>query len=185
MRTILLLASVLLAALSGQAQEKVINVLKTDGTSSRTRVADLTQISFLTREGGSQGLLVKTQDGETVAVLFETYPVVTVSDGKLIVKSVSAEIKEFEITDIAEILFGDTSEVTAISRHEGFACLLQDGGITLRDIPVGVEPCIYTISGRKLPTPPFADGVLQLNQATLGTGIFIVKVGSFSIKIIM
>ena len=183
MRKIFVIATLFLGALSGQAQEKVMNVLKMDGTSTQTRVAELKQISFLTVEEGGQGLLVKTMGGETAAVLFETNPVVTVSSGKLIVKTGSADALEFEITDIAEILFGDASDASAINELKGFSCVLQDGAILLQDIPQGVTPRVYSLDGRSLPTPSFSNGQLRLSRATLGSGIFIVEVGSFSSKI--
>ena len=47
MRKILVVATLFLGVLSGNAQEKVMNILKKDGTNSRTRVADVKQISFL------------------------------------------------------------------------------------------------------------------------------------------
>ena len=86
------------------AQEKVMNMLKTDGTTVQTRVNDLKQISFLGSDLSGQGLMVKTLGGETATVLFETDPVVTVGEGKLIVRPKTAETLEMEIADIAEIL---------------------------------------------------------------------------------
>ena len=83
MRKILLAVTLLLCTLSGKAQEKVINIQKTDGTTSQTRAAELDEISFLTVEQGGQGLMVKTLGGETVGVLFETNPVVTITNGRL------------------------------------------------------------------------------------------------------
>ena len=183
MRKTLVVATLFLGVLSGKAQEKVMNILKTDGTSTQTRVADLKQISFLTVDEGGQGLLIKTLGGETAAILFKTNPVVTISSGKLTVKSSSADAVEFEITDIAEILFGEASDPTAIRELKGFACVLQNGGALLRGIPKGIKPHVYSLDGRSIPTPPFSNGELQLNRATLGTGIFIVKVGTFSTKI--
>ena len=183
MRKTIIIAALFLGVLSGQAQEKVMNIQKTDGTCTQTRVADLKQISFLTVEEGGQGLLVKTMAGDTVAVLFETNPIVTASNGKLTVKSDSEDSVEFEISDIAEIMFGDASNATAIKGPEGFSCVLQEGGALLRGIPKGVKPRVYSIDGRSFPTPPFHDGELLLSRATLGTGIFIVKVGTFSTKI--
>ena len=183
MRKIIVLATLFLCILSSEAQEKVMNVQKTDGTSNQTRVEDLKQISFLAINEDNHGLLVKTLGGETAAVLFEANPVVTVSDGKLTVKYSSAAPVEFEITDIAEIVFGDVSDATAISELKGFGCVLQDGGALLRGIPKGVTPRVYSIDGRSLPTPPFQGGELRLSRATLSTGIFIVKVGTFSAKI--
>ncbi|MBP5393335.1 MAG: hypothetical protein J6Y59_05925 [Bacteroidaceae bacterium] len=183
MKKNLVFATLLLVALSGQAQEKVMNILKTDGTNAQTRVADMKQISFLAVEAGDQGLLVKTLDGETAFVLFESNPVVTISNGKLTVKPSSATAMRFEINDIAEILFGDESDATPIRKTEGFAFVMQDGSVLLRNIPKGIKPCIYSIDGRNLPTPPFQGGELRLSRATLGPGIFIVKVGTLSTKI--
>lgn len=183
MRKFLVLAALFLCALSGQAQEKVMNIQKADGTCTPTRLKDLKQISFLAIDAGDEGLIVKTSDGEVAAVLFEANPVVTISGGKLRVKPSSASAMEFEITDITEILFGDASDATPISELEGFACVVQEGGVLLRGIPNGVKPRIYSVDGRSLPTPHFQDGQLQLSRATLGTGIFIVKVGTFSTKI--
>ena len=173
----------LLGILPGQAQEKVMKVQKSDGTTVETRLADLKQITFLTVEEGGQGLLVKTSDGQTAAVLFEASPVVTVSKSKLTVKSNAADALEFEISDIVEILFGDASEATGIAALEGTTCVLQDGGLLLRGIPNGVKPRVYTTDGRSIATPSFRDGELHLSRSTLGTGIFIVKVGTFTTKI--
>ena len=50
MRKILVVATLFLGTLSGQGQEKVMDVRKTNGTSTRTPVADLRQISFLNAE---------------------------------------------------------------------------------------------------------------------------------------
>ena len=116
-----------------------MNIQKTDGTITQTRVADLKQINFLTVDEGGQGLLVKTQEGETVAVLFEANPVVTVSGGKLVVKSSSADAVEFEIAEIAELQFGDASDATAISKPQATTCVLQDGAVLLRGIPMGQQ----------------------------------------------
>ena len=62
MRKILFVATLFLCVLSVQAQDKepVMDILKTDGTSTRTRVADLKQISFLTVDEGAQNLLSST-----------------------------------------------------------------------------------------------------------------------------
>lgn len=183
MKKIFVVAVLLLAALSGSAQEKVMTVQKKDGTSADTRVADVKEISFLAVEAGSQGVLVKTQSGETAAVRFEANPVVTVANGKLNVRSSDADAMVFEISDVAEILFGDASEGMAIKAPEGLAFVVQEGGALLRGIPKGVKPRIYTMDGRCLPTPPLQGDELRLNRATLGAGIFIVKVGSFATKI--
>lgn len=183
MRKVLLAATLLLGVLSSQAQEKVMNIQKTDGTSLQARVADLKQISFLTVDEGGQGLILKTLGGEMATVLFEANPIVTVSSGRLSIKPSSESAIVYEITDIAEIVFGDISEATPISKTEGFAFVVQDGGALLRGIPAGTKPLVYSIDGRKLPSPPCHNGELRLSRETLGSGIFVVKVGTFSTKV--
>lgn len=183
MRKIFIVATLALGSFAVQAQEKVMNIVKTDGSIVQTRLADLKQISFLTIEEGGRGLLLKTTDGETVSVLFEANPVVTISSGKLIVKSTLPDAVEIEIGSIEEIQFGEASDVNAIEDIKGFACILQDNGALLRGVPEGAFPKVYSLDGKVMPVPPVRNGEIFLNRNTLGSGIFIVKVGRFSAKI--
>ena len=182
MRHFFVVTILFLSGLSVKAQEKVMNIQKADGTSTQVRVADLKQINFLTVDEGGRGLLVKTLGGETIAVLFEASPVVTFFDGRLIVKSSLADAVEVEITNIAEILFGDASG-SSVSELKGPDFVLQKGGALLRGIPKGTKPRVYSLDGRQLPTPVVQNGELRLTRETLGTGIYIVKVGTLSTKI--
>ena len=183
MRKFLLVATLFASALAGQAQETVMNTHKKDGTTTQTRAAELKQISFLTVDEGGQGLIVTTLGGETATVLFEAKPVVTVGSGKLIIKPSAADAVEFEISDIKEIRFGDASDGDAVSTPRGFDFVVQEGGALLRGLPKGVKPRVYTLDGRSLPTPPVRGGELRLSRSSLGSGVFIVKAGSFSAKI--
>lgn len=160
-----------------------MNVQKVDGSISSIRVADLKNISFLRGDEGSQSLLVKRTDGKTTAVLFETNPVMTISDNKLIIKPGATEQTEIEIAEIAEILFDNGSNSIGKVEQNGLVCVVCDDGVTLRGIPMNVEPLVYTICGKRVATPPCRNGELKLSRATLGCGIFIVKVCSFTTKI--
>ena len=124
MRRFFVVTILFLSGLSVKAQEKVMNIQKADGTSTQVRVVDLKQINFLTVDEGGRGLLVKTLGGETIAVLFEASPVVTFFDGRLIVKSSLTDAVEVEITNIAEILFGDASG-SSVSELKGSDFVLQ------------------------------------------------------------
>ena len=177
MRKTLLLASLFLGILHSQAQEQVMNIWKTDGTSTQTRVADLKQISFLRVDGANQGMQVKTLGGETVAVLFETEPIVTVASGTLVIKPDSTEALEIEISDMP-------NSITS-SQAKTLSCIMQDDGALISGISKGITPRVYSTDGRRLPVPPVSNGQLRLDRSTLGTGIFIVKVGSLSTKIML
>lgn len=159
-----------------------MDVQKKDGTTVRTRLAELKQISFLAADAGDQGLLIRTLGGDVATVLFEANPVVTVAGGKLSVRSDSADALELELTDIAEILFGQ-ADATAISQPKSFALVVQYGCALLRNIPDGITPRVYTLDGRSIPTPAIRGRELRLSRSALGKGVFIVKVGTFSTKI--
>lgn len=182
MRNCIVLVFLLFCSLTGRAQEKVMNVQKVDGTTIQTRVAELKEISFLAVEKDGQGLLVKSMGGETTAVRFEANPVVAVSNGRLTVTSDSEDAVEFEITDIAEIRFGDAKGM-AVEGVEAFSWVVQEGGVVLRGLPEGAVPRVYSADGRCLPVPPAEGGELRLSRETLGTGVFIVKVGTSAAKI--
>lgn len=185
MKKTILIAALFLGTLNGmaQTQEKVLNIQKTDGTTTQTRVAELDEISFLTVNQGGKGLIVKTTGSETVPVLFEANPVVSIADGLLKIKSDTADPLQIEITNIAEIVFGDATDPSAINSVRGFSFILQDGGALIKGIPADCRPSVCTIDGRVLPTPPVCNGELHLNRASLGKGVFVVKIGSFSTKI--
>ncbi len=176
-------SALLFASLTGQAQEPVMNVVKKDGTTSKTRVADLSQIRFLAAGASRQGLQVKTIGGESASVLFASNPVMTISSGTLNIKASGAEALEFEITNIAEILFSDPSDETAVTAPQSFAVIVYDDGVLLRGLPAGTKPRIYSLDGRRLPAPPVAGGELCLSRAIVGHRIVILKVGTFSAKI--
>lgn len=170
--------------LSGYAQEKVMNIQKNDGTCVQTRVADLSQITFLTVREDNQGLQIKTLGGEVATVLFEGNPVLTVSDEKLTIKSSGKDALTFEIADIKEIVFCDTQSSLSSSKAECISCVVQKDGILFRGIPREAVPYICTLDGRGLPSPSVHNGEMKLNRATLGAGVFIVKIDGFSSKIL-
>ena len=76
MRKILVVATLFLGTLSGQGQEKVMDVRKTNGTSTRTPVADLRQISFLNAEDTTMitrltnGAIFRTDVNEVEEITF-------------------------------------------------------------------------------------------------------------------
>ena len=80
MKKILVAAALLLGALSSQAQEKVVNVIKTDGTNAQTRLADVKHIGFLTSE-----------------------------DTTMIMKLTNGAAFRTEVNEVEEITFADTT----------------------------------------------------------------------------
>jgi len=63
MKKIVFVALLFLGATTGLAQEKVLNIRKTNGTKTQTRVADLKEISILSGDADSELMLEKLSNG--------------------------------------------------------------------------------------------------------------------------
>ena len=185
MKKLLAMATLALCTLSGFAQtEKTMCVQKTDGTYALTRVAELSKISFLSIDDPGKGLIVSTSVAEPVGVFFEDSPEVTVSAGKLIVASKSAASPvEIEIDNITEITFGTPASVSVPGQDAGVECVLQPGAALFRGISEGTAAEIYTVDGRAVTAPAVVGGELRLDRDSLGSGIFIVCIGTFTTKV--
>lgn len=80
MKKILFVTTIFFGALSIQAQEKVMNVMKTDGSSTHTRVADLKQISFFTVNEGDDVMLEKFANGAAFRTNVNEIEEITLAD---------------------------------------------------------------------------------------------------------
>ena len=80
MRKFIVVATLFLGTLLGQAQEKVMNVMKTDGTRAQTRVADLKHISFYTVNEGDDVMLEKYTNGAAFRTNVNEVEEITLAD---------------------------------------------------------------------------------------------------------
>lgn len=184
MRKFIIAAFLLHAPLTMLAQEKAMNILMADGSSSQIRVAELSEISFLSVNDRKDCLLLSTKASGEVKILFESHPVITASRGKLqITLSSPSDTMEYEISDIAEIRFSDSASVNSIKRIPGFSMVVRKDGVLIRGIPQGVVPGAYTTDGISVPLPDSRNGELMLSREALGRGVYVLKVGSFTTKI--
>jgi len=87
MKKILFVTTLFLGILASQAQEKVMNILKSDGTKTQTRVADLKQINFLGVDESEQSQQPST----------------------MIMKLINGAVFRSEMEEVGEISFADTT----------------------------------------------------------------------------
>ncbi|MBO4801471.1 MAG: discoidin domain-containing protein [Bacteroidaceae bacterium] len=80
MRKILVVAALSLGTLWGWSQEMVMKVQRTDGSSTRTPVADVKQISFLTAEEGSDVMLEWLTNGTLLRTAVDSVEEITFAD---------------------------------------------------------------------------------------------------------
>lgn len=67
---------------------------------------------------------------------------------------------------------------------QGIACMAQADGVIFTNIPANTKALVFSLDGRTTPVQTVgADGTLTLSRSELGTGIFIVKIGTFTSKV--
>lgn len=177
-------AALMLCAFAANAQEKAMRLHKTDATYTLTRVSELSKISFLSIAGQGKAMIVNTVNSETVAVLIENRPEVTVSDGCLTVTSKSADCPvTIEINDICEIKFEDTASSSISAKTVGIVCSILPNTALFRGVPENTNIRICTVDGRSVPVQKCVGGELRLTRSKFGSGIYIVRIGTFVAKI--
>lgn len=177
-------AALILCALAGNAQEKAMHVRKNDATHTLTRLSEIKKISFLSIDDHDKAMVVSTVTAPEVTVLIEEQPEMTVSDGCLVIslKSDNNPVK-FEINDIREIKFRDTAQSAIYAPAAGIVCTLRPGYAVFKGIPENTNVRVCSIDGHSMPVQECAGGELRLTRSMPGTGIFIVRIGTFVTKI--
>lgn len=181
---VLALMALLLCTMAVNAQEKAMCVQMNDSSSTLTRVAELKKITFLSIADKGKALLVNTIGGNHATILLDDQPEVTVAAGSLIVTSKAADSPvKIEIDSIATMKFGDASSTKVSALTAGIICSLQQGTATFKGIPSNTMIKVCTIDGGIVPIPRCTGGELRLTRASLGPGIYIVRIGTFATKI--
>ena len=80
MKKIIIVATLFLSVMPGHGQEKVMKIRKTDGTSTRTRVADLKQIDFLTPDESGEVMQEKYANGAVFRTEVDKVEEITFAD---------------------------------------------------------------------------------------------------------
>lgn len=169
---------------TARAQEKAMCVQRTDGTTSLTRVADISKISFLSIADPGKSMVVSTKSSGNVAISFEALPKITMSGDNLVVTTATEESPvTVEIEDVAEIRFGQPTSVKGVGGSLPVECVIRDGAALFRGIPEGADIHVYALDGQAMPVPPRQGGELLLDRNALGTGVYVVRIGASVTKI--
>ena len=133
---------------------------------------------------GSSVTVMNTIGGNHATILLDDQPEVTVAAGSLVVTSKAADSPvKIEIDSIATMKFGDASSTKVSALTAGIICSLQQGTATFKGIPSNTMIKVCTIDGGIVPIPRCTGGELRLTRASLGPGIYIVRIGTFATKI--
>lgn len=129
-------------------------------------------------------LIIETKDGKQVSYRLNTRPVVTFEATDLVLTSSDVQVK-YPVSDVKELRFA--SEVTAINGTKvgNIAFSVNGNEITASGLKGGESLEVYGIDGKAIATASVgADGTAAVNISALGSGIYVVKAGNKSYKVL-
>lgn len=181
----LFLFAALTAASTLCAQTKIVRMHLADGTSKYTCISGLEKISFLGPDVTDKGLTLNLTDGSKVGVLFCDEPAITFTDGGFTLSSTSLD-NPVSVTfeNVSDITLGATSSIAGVEAVNKVICEINAGEVLFHGIPEGVGATVYSIDGRTEGVYPSAAGEISLSRTDFTPGVHIVKIGSYTAKII-
>lgn len=133
---------------------------------------------------GTNGLWIVKKSGEKVGFTFTQEPSIAYSNMMLIITAGDVE-SEIPINEIEQIYFA--SDVTAINNRIDETHPVIDvvsDGVILSGFNARKEVDVYDVTGRVVKSSSLGkNDVLHLSLSNLSAGIYIVSVGSYSVKI--
>lgn len=128
-------------------------------------------------------LVVTPTSGEPVTFIFDDKPEVSFLAGKLqIVTAKDDTPVTFDIDDIAAISFDTTSGTDQLPAASTICCRSNASEITFYNIPAGTPAAVYTATGMQV-LATVAHDTLTLDRSAFASGVYIVKIGTFTAKI--
>lgn len=131
-------------------------------------------------------LEVWTRSGQKIAYALSEQPVATYSGSDLVLTT-SEVVVNYPLMELHKFTFGtaETSTVNAIVSPAGHVHQ-QSRTLLLSGFRPGEQVVLYGIDGRQVLSGTMADdGTLQLSLRTLATGVYVVKTGSLTHKIVI
>lgn len=134
-------------------------------------------------ENDGDNLLIKTKDGNTVAYSLTTRPVVTFAGSDLVLTSTDVEVK-YPIANVEEITFVDASAINEI-KGDKVAFAINGQVINAKGLANGELVQVYNIDGKAIAQASAnAEGTVTVDISTLGKGVYVIKAGKMSYKIL-
>lgn len=126
-------------------------------------------------------------DGGKVSLLMDEHPVVTYSDGNIVVSTskeqltyAHVDVRKFTLAD-EDISQGETTEIETSKCKAQWQC--QGDVMCFADCIPSESVTVYNTTGLVVVQYSIsADGTLQIPLSQLGEGIYIIKIGSITYK---
>lgn len=122
-------------------------------------------------------------NGQSAVYVLADSPVVGFADSKLVV-TVKGESTQFELSEVQKFTFEAVSTGISQAAAEGTLRFDYSDGRTLRVSGASVNKAmLFDAAGRVVTTASVQDGQAEIGVSTLPAGVYVLKVGSQSLKI--
>lgn len=133
--------------------------------------------------GIEDNLIIKTKSGSTVSYSLSTRPRVTFDGTDLVLTAPDVEVK-YPVDDIEEISFDTVTSIQSV-KSDNLAFTISGDVIAAQGMAKGDVITITTLDGKTLSTSASSEsGEAQVDISTLNHGIYVVKAGNKSYKIL-
>lgn len=129
-------------------------------------------------------LIIETKDGNTVAYHLSTRPVVTFELTDLVLTSTDVKV-QYPVTDVKELRFADGTTAINETKVGDITFSVSGDMISANGLENGSNLEVYSIDGKEIAKASVdATGKAQVNISDLGQGVYVVKAGKKSYKIL-
>lgn len=129
-------------------------------------------------------LIIETKDGNTVAYHLSTRPVVTFELTDLVLTSTDVTVK-YPVTDVKELRFADGTTAINNTKVGDITFSINGNMVSANGLTKGDNLEIYSIDGKAIANASVdANGAASVDISVLGQGVYVVKAGKKSYKIL-
>lgn len=130
-------------------------------------------------------LEVWTKGGEQITYVLNDRPVVSWSDTDVVITTADLTVS-YPLSELWKFTFGmQANAAAALCQETDGQMQMQDGLLRLSGFPANMPIAVYSLDGHVAATATtLTDGTATIRIHTLATGIYVVKTGSTTHKII-
>lgn len=142
--------------------------------------------SAVAKAEGKGMLVLELCNGQTVSFQLENQPVITFAESEMIVSERGGFSNKFPMSDIVKYTFSDVSTDIDNVGNDGNIKIFQDGdNLKLSNLKHGQELCLYSTGGILVKKgAASADGRIAMSLHDVPNGVYIVKIATFTYKIL-
>ncbi|MGI6222242.1 MAG: hypothetical protein ACOYJG_01375 [Prevotella sp.] len=138
------------------------------------------------RAADADHLIVWLTDGTSTSYALDEKPVITYNDDHLVLTAPQVEV-DVPLDDVLKLTFGDEADaiqqVETTDQQESIKA--NSDGVELSGFKAGTKVGLYGVNGTTLGQYTIPEsGTLHISLAAMGSGLYIVKAGRSSIKIV-